>query len=242
MGGKGSLYRTSLPLISVDTTDMFNKIGIIVEFYPNCMFAQKLRVNKNTAGESKRNIINWRTNVRRSFLLVSPTCVQTRDKGAFNRRRISDDSKDDSSRHGDESVKKSPLNSPFFSRVSDWFAYLRELGERNLTYSDLCKMLCKERGVDEELFNKVIAANPAVSEISSFVNPLLMEAYDDTPRKISWCTLIGKCMWVAYKAPTLLRKFYKDFTVPEEVLKDQAKAKNGEDRIRTCGTHTGSRI
>ena len=96
--------------------------------------------------------------------------------------------------------------------------------------------------LNEELFNKVIAANPAACEISSFINSLLVGGYNDTPKKYSWRIFMWKCMQIAYKAPTLLMEFYKNFTVPQEVLEAYAKVQNGEDRIRTCGTHTSSRI
>ena len=148
----------------------------------------------------------------------------------------------DSAALPDESVKKSPLFSPFSGRFSDILSYLDELAERRMTFSDLCKMLCKERGVDEELFNKVIAANPIVSKISSFVNSLLIEAYDDTPRKVSWFSLVWRCGNVVSKALLLTRALYRNFTVPQEVLQEVFEAQTGEDRIRTCGTHTSSRI
>ena len=148
----------------------------------------------------------------------------------------------DSAALPDESVKKSPLFSPFSGRFSDILSYLDELAERRMTFSDLCKMLCKERGVDEELFNKVIAANPIVSKISSFVNSLLIEAYDDTPRKVSLFFLVWKCGHVASRAMFLFGEFYRKLTVPQEVLQEVFEAQTGEDRIRTCGTHTSSRI
>ena len=86
----------------------------------------------------------------------------------------------------DEPDKKSPLDSPFSGGISGIFAYLKELGDRRLTYYDLCKMLCEERGVDLELFNRVAEANPVVGEMASFITPLTEEAYAETPRKVSW--------------------------------------------------------
>ena len=138
----------------------------------------------------------------------------------------------------DESVKKSPLISPYFGRIWDIITHSGEFADERMTYSDLCKMLCKERGVDEDLFNQVVAANPVVGKISSFVNSLLIESYDDTPRKVSWFSLVWKCGSVVAKSLLLIRDFYRNFTVPQKVL----EAQNGEDRIRTCGTRTSSRI
>jgi len=142
----------------------------------------------------------------------------------------------------DEPVKKSPLISPFSGRISDFFSYLDELAARRMTFSDLCKMLCKERGFDEELFNQIIAANPVFGKLSSFVNSFLVEAYDDTPRKVSWFFLVWRCGYVASKTMFLFGEFYRKLTVPQKVLQEVFEAQNGEDRIRTCGAHTGSRI
>ena len=93
----------------------------------------------------------------------------------------------------DESVKKSPLISPYFGRIWDIITQSGEFADERMTYSDLCKMLCKERGVDEDMFNQVVAVHPVVGRISSFVNSLLIEAYDDTPGSVSLLSLVWKC-------------------------------------------------
>ena len=102
------------------------------------------------------------------------------------------------------SAKNSPLDSPYLGGISGIFAYLNDLAERRMTFSDLCKMLCEERGFDVELFQQVAAVNPAVGKMSSFINSLLLEVWDDTPRKVSWLYLVWKCSHVAGKAAMLL--------------------------------------
>ena len=58
-----------------------------------------------------------------------------------------------------------------------------------------------------------------------------MEAYDDTPRKVSWFSLVWKCGHVVSKSLLLIREFYRKFTVPQKVLQEVFEAQNGEDRI-----------
>ena len=134
----------------------------------------------------------------------------------------------DSAAVSDERVKKSPLDSPYSGGIWGVFAYLFELAERRVMFSDLCKMLCKERGFDVDLFNEVVAANPAIGKMSSFVNSLLAEVYDDMPRKFSWLSFVWKCSQVASTAALLLMEFYKKFTVPQRLL----EAQNGGQGIR----------
>ena len=135
-----------------------------------------------------------------------------------------------------EPVKKSPLISPFWGRNLDIFAYLKELAERRVTFSDICKMVCKERGIDEDLYGQVIAVNPVVGKISSFINPLLVEVYDDTPRKDSWFFFVWKCGYVVMKSLSLIREFYKNFVVPQKVL----AALSGGQGIRTLNRSPGN--
>ena len=133
-------------------------------------------------------------------------------------------------------VKKSPLDSPFSGGISGFFAYINELTDRRVTFYDLCKMLCEEWGVDVELFNKVVAANPVVGKIPSFVNSLLIEAYDDTPRRITLNSFVWRCGYVVSKSLLLFRAFYKNFTMPQEVLEKDT----GGQGIRTLNRSPGN--
>ena len=87
-----------------------------------------------------------------------------------------------------------------------------------------------------ELYNKAAAANPVIGKMSLFINSLLLEAYDDTPRKVSWFSLVWKCGYVVSKALYLYRAFYKNITVPQELL----DVENGGQGIRTLNRLPGS--
>ena len=54
--------------------------------------------------------------------------------------------------------------------------------------------------------------------------------------------LVDRLGYVASRAMFLFGEFYRKLTVPQEVLQEVFEAQTGEDRIRTCGTHTSSRI
>jgi len=138
----------------------------------------------------------------------------------------------DSAVSSGESVKKSPLISPFSGRISDILPYLNELAARRLTFSDLCKMLYEERGLDTEWFNEVATVNPVVSKMSSFANSLLMDAYDDMPRKTSWVSFVWQCCYNVSKTLFLIRELYRNFTVPQAVL--EAHSGGQGIRVRSC--------
>ena len=82
----------------------------------------------------------------------------------------------------------------------------------------------------------------ALNEMALFLSPLLAEAYDETPRKVSWFYRVWASGYVAMKSMILKRRLEENFTVPQDLLEELAESENGEDRIRTCGTLTGSRI
>jgi hypothetical protein len=118
----------------------------------------------------------------------------------------------------DESVKKSPLISPFSGGLSDFLAGMKYAVKRRMMFFDICKKFCPEQGISEDLFNQVMAANPVAGEISMFINSLLTESYDDTPRKVSLLSFLWKFGCNVSKALHLFKKFKRNFTVPQEVL------------------------
>ena len=105
-----------------------------------------------------------------------------------------------------------------------------------MTFSDLCKMLYEERGLDAEWFNEVAAVNPVVSKMSSFANSLLIDVYDDIPKKVSWFSFVRECCYNVSKTLFLVRELYRNFTVPQAVL----EAHSGGQGIRTLNRSPGN--
>ena len=108
--------------------------------------------------------------------------------------------------------------------------------KRRVTYFDIVKMQNKERGVDEETFDRFVAANPVVAEMSSFMNSLLFEIYDDTPGKLSWFSFARGCALIGHKTPFLFWKFFRNLTIPQET----PPAQSGGQGIRTLNRSPGN--